>query len=150
MNSLYNAHPNDKANPAGVGKPTTEGTGKNAKGDGVVTMFAGNTMGSQLHEQRHGGQIARGDFTQTTYGVQEEISAYRAEYSWNGKLEYRSSLPVSPEEALARFKSGKDPTIESINDIRKISTTVILSMVDPGYKPIYPPAGVSMYQFVFN
>ena len=113
-------------------------------------MFAANNMGSTLHEQRHGGQIARGEFTQATYGVQEEISAYRAQYAWDGKLEYRSSTPVSPEEAIARFKSGRDPTVELINSIHQITAAIINTMVDPGYKLIYPPAGISVQQFNSN
>lgn len=135
----------------GLVGPTTTSTGTNAKGDGVVTMFTEKNMGSQLHETRHGGQNARGKYdikTGANYGVADEISAYRAQYSWDGKLDYRSSLPVSSAVAMERLRNGKDPTVETINNILQITSTVVLSMVDPGYKPIYPPAGMTVQQFL--
>lgn len=55
-------------------------------------MFTERNMGSRLHETRHGGQNARGEFNITTganYGVADEIAAYRAQYSWSGNLVYQ-------------------------------------------------------------
>jgi len=144
---------NDKANPAGVGMPATEGTGKNAKGDEVVTMFAANNMGSTLHEQRHGGQIARGDFTNATYGVQEEISAYRAEYSWAGKLDYYPQIDLSDKNNLIKLLGGIEQFKIVLNHINQITSGAINTMVDkPGLmqKLVYPPAGITIQQFNNN
>jgi hypothetical protein len=116
-------------------------------------MFTESNMGSKLHEGRHGGQNARGEYniqTGENYGVSDEISAYRAQYSWDGKLEYRSLLPVSNETALERLRMGKDPTMESINHILQITSLVVLSMTDPGNVPIYPPKGMDRGKFVNN
>jgi RHS repeat-associated protein len=120
--------------------PSTLSTGTNSKGDGVVTMFTESNMGSQLHETRHGGQNARGEFnisTSANYGVADEVSAYRAQYSWDGKLEFRDQ--PTPEIMLQRFKAGQDPVKSIINNIGQINSAAVNSMVDPGFKPIYPP-----------
>lgn len=58
-------------------------------------MFVENNMESKIHESRHGGQHARGELnivTNTKYGIMDEVSAYRAQYSWNKKLEYYDSI----------------------------------------------------------
>lgn len=144
---------NDKANPAGVGNPDTEGTGKNAKGDNVVTMFAANNMGSTLHEQRHGGQIARGELTQSTYGVQEEIGAYRAQYAWDGKLSYYPQIDLSNQANLIKLLGGIEQFKITLNNINQITSGAINTMVDkPGLnqKLVYPPAGISIQQFNNN
>jgi len=120
--------------------PSTLSTGSNAKGDGVVTMFTESNMGSQLHETRHGGQNARGEFNISTlanYGVADEISAYKAQYSWGGKLEFRDQ-PAS-DIMMQRLMAGQDPTKVIINNIRQITGSTVNSMVDPGFNPIYPP-----------
>jgi hypothetical protein len=128
----------------GLVGPSTTSTGTNAKGDGVVTMFTKKNLGSQLHETRHGGQNARGEFniaTGANYGVADEISAYRAQYSWDGKLDYREQ-PTSAV-MLQRLQAGQAPTIGTINNINQITGAVVNSMVDPGFIPIYPPRDAS-------
>jgi RHS repeat-associated protein len=76
----------------GAAGPVTQPTGTNSRGHQVVTMFTEGNMGSKLHETRHGGQNARGEINYTQnadgswaagnlYGVRDEISAYRAQYS---------------------------------------------------------------------
>ena len=128
-----------------LGGPTTTSTGKNAKGDDVVTMFTENTMGSKLHEGRHGGQSARGEYdikTGANYGVQEEISAYRAQYSWSGNLQFRDS--PSEQTMMARLMAGKDPTAVNLTNINHIDAQTVNSMVDPGFKPIYPPSSIPL------
>lgn len=124
----------------GLGGPTTTLTGQNARGHNVVTMFTQSNMGSKLHESRHGGQNARGEYNIATgagYSVADEVSAYRAQYSWSGQLQYRDQ----PTEAvmMQRLLAGKDPTIGIINNINQINGNVVNSMVDPGFYPIYPP-----------
>lgn len=89
------AKASDKNNPAGKGSPVTSATGTNGAGDGVVTMHVEGNMGNQIHESRHGGQIARGEYSfdqrgnpTAGYGIGSEVSAYRAQYSYDGKLTY--------------------------------------------------------------
>jgi len=123
-----------------VASPTTLSTGTNARGDGVVTMFSENNMGNTIHEQRHGGQNARNELniaTGANYGVAEEIGAYRAQYSWEGKLEYRER--PTADIMLQRVRAGQDPTKVTINNIGQITGAVVNSIVGPGFIPIYPP-----------
>jgi RHS repeat-associated protein len=120
--------------------PTATQTGVNGNGDNVVTMFTENKMGSKLHEGRHGGDIARGTLQFNAnggYGVSHEISAYKAQYSWKGQLQYRDQ----PNQAvmLQRMMAGQDPTTGTITNINQINRNVVNSMVDPGFVPIYPP-----------
>ena len=120
--------------------PTTTQTGVNAKGDNVVTMFTDNKMGSKLHEGRHGGDVARGTLQFNVnggYGVSHEISAYKAQYSWNGQLQYREQ--PNQEVMLQRMMGGQDPTVGKITNINQINANIVNSMVDPGFVPIYPP-----------
>jgi hypothetical protein len=84
----------DKNNPAGKGNPVTAQTGTNDNGHNVVTMYS-DGVGSQVHESRHGGQVARGEYgfdqqgnPTVGYGINSEVSAYRAQYSYEGKLTY--------------------------------------------------------------
>ena len=71
----------DESNPTkvnGVGVPVTTKTGENQ-----ITMYVPSF--SNVHEPRHGGQIARGEFSISTvggapddrYGASHEVSAYR-------------------------------------------------------------------------
>ena len=129
----------------GLKGPSTTLTGQNGKGDNVVTMFTEKNMGNQIHETRHGGQNARGEFNVATgagYGVADEVSAYRAQYSWDGQLQYRDqpSQPVM----LQRMMRGQDPTIGTITNINQINGTIVNSMVDPGFIPIYPPPSIPL------
>jgi RHS repeat-associated protein len=129
--------------------PTTMSTGTNEKGDNVVTMFTESNMRSSIHESRHGGDIARGDleFNSTGgYGVSHEISAYRAQYSWNGKLNYREYM--SNESFRNIYRAGY--SISSINkmlshtikNINAITPSIVNSIADGEYpfmKQLYPP-----------
>lgn len=125
--------------------PSTILTGQNDKGDNIVTMFTEKNMGNQIHETRHGGQNTRGEFNIATgagYGVADEISAYRAQYSWDGKLQYRDQ-PSEPV-MVQRMKGGQNPTIGIITNINQINGTVVNSMLDPGFIPIYPPPTIPL------
>ena len=125
---------------SGLDGPTTAATGINNKRDGVITMFTDRNMGSRLHESRHGGQNARNEFnigTGDNYGVADEVSAYKAQYSWRGNLVYRDQ--PAADIMLQRVRAGQDPTKVAINSIGLITAAVVNSMVDPGFKPIYPP-----------
>lgn len=88
------ANMNDKSNPAGVGNPVTSPTGENDKGEITqVTMFVEGNTGQQIHETTHGGDVARGTLDPSpdskNYGVSDEISAYRAQYAYDGSFSYR-------------------------------------------------------------
>lgn len=106
----------------------------------LLLLFTESSMGSKLHEGRHGGDIARGTLqfdANGGYGVSYEISAYRAQYSWSGQLQYRDQ--PSQSVMLQRMMGGQDPTIGTITNINQINRNVVNSMVDPGFRPIYPP-----------
>lgn len=122
--------------------PTTMAYGTNEKGDKVVKMFTESNMGNQLHETRHGGQNARSEYnigSGTNYGVADEVSAYRTQYSWGGELQYRSNLDMLTKEvATQRILEKRDPTVELIKNINQITAAAVMIMVDPGNKSIYP------------
>ena len=135
------ASANSKNNPSGPGSPTTAitGTDQSTGAANQITMFVGDAD-NQVHESRHGGDVARGTLQFNAiggYGVSHEISAYRAQYSWNGQLQYRDQ----PDQAvmLQRMMIGQNPTIGKITNINQITGNVVNSMVDPGFVPIYPP-----------
>ena len=71
---------------AGYTFPQTIATGTNA-----ITMYCQDSWGNIVHEMRHGGQIARGEYgfiqngveysPDNRYGLSHEIDAYRAQYA---------------------------------------------------------------------
>lgn len=120
--------------------PTTFHTGKNKKGDPIISIFSEKNMGSILHENRHGGQHYRKELNIITgkgYGVNDEIDAYRAQYSWNGELEYRDN----PDENTIqqRLLNVQPLYYNTIKNINQISVEIINSMVEDNFQPIYPP-----------
>ena len=137
-----------KSNPAGEGNPNADGMGTN-----VVTMYVGKKMGSKLHEGRHGGDIARGTLNTRTYGVQDEISAYRAQYSWSGKFEYIPYTDFSIQANLMKLTGGTQNFKVTLTNINKITPGLINNLVDkPGLMQvkIYPPQGISINQWNNN
>ena len=95
-------------------------------------------MGSVLHEGRHGGDIARGTLTGKTYGVQDEVSSYRAEYSWDGAFKYPTFVDYSNKDNYSKL-GGDWKTITNIN---QITPNVINNIVkNPGLlqEALYPP-----------
>ncbi|MCL1943932.1 MAG: hypothetical protein FWF54_10350 [Candidatus Azobacteroides sp.] len=92
------ANASDKNNPAGKSNPVTAPDGTNAAGHNVIAIYTEGNAGSKIHESRHGGQIARGEYSfdkkgnpSDGYNVNSEISAYRAQYAYNGNLNYREA-----------------------------------------------------------
>ncbi len=137
-----------------VGGPVTQPTGTNKQGHQVVTMFTEGNMGSILHETRHGGQVARGEtnFSQNSggtwiggslYGVQDEISAYRAQYSWSGSLtavSYWNYDPTNPTH-VSNFSATLKYRTVTIKDIGLINANSINAFADAtifGVDYIYP------------
>ena len=133
-----------KSNPV-LGSPNADGMGTS-----VVTLYVEDNVGSQVHEGRHGGDIARGTLTAKTYGVQDEISAYRAQYSYNGKIDYLSTQSPTQQVMMQRIQAGKNPMVESITNINQIKPSVVNSMADPGFNQIYPPGGITLQQWNTN
>jgi RHS repeat-associated protein len=124
----------------GLVGPSTTLTGQNGKGDNVVTMFTEKNMGNQIHETRHGGQNARGEFNVATgagYGVADEVSAYRAQYSWDGYLKIIDvNKTPTQAEILNSLQTGSNPLMNTINAINQINANFVNSLVDPGFAPI--------------
>ncbi len=137
-----------------VDGPVTQPTGTNTKGHQVVTMFTEGNMGSMLHETRHGGQVKRGEtnFSQSPggtwiggslYGVQDEISAYRAQYSWSGRLtavSYWSYDPTNPTH-ISNFSATLKNRTVTIKEIGFINANSINTFADAtifGVDHIYP------------
>jgi len=111
-------------------------------------MYVGG-MGNKIHESRHGGDAARGKLdvsdNTTNYGVNDEISAYKAEYSYEGKLTYRSYLPGNQAESLLKagfsFEEINSRITNTITNYNQITAPVINSMSDgvfPFLDHIYP------------
>jgi hypothetical protein len=81
------------------GVPQTVRTGTNE-----ITMYYDDFY-KLIHETRHGGQIARGEFDinvkgnviKGSFGVSKEIDAYRAQYSYDGIIEY---VPMITSETV--------------------------------------------------
>ena len=46
--------------------------------------------------------------------------------------------------AMGLWQGGADPTIGIITNINQINGTVVNSMVDPGFIPIYPPSSIPL------
>jgi hypothetical protein len=117
--------PLNKGAVAGVGG--TYGMGTN-----VVTMCViGSGMGLTVHENRHGGDIARGTLTGHTYGVQDEVSAYRAQFAYDGSYsygpaDYLKNNPSKRSEFIERGESVIPQT--AITNINQITPDVVNNM----------------------
>ena len=132
----------------GLQGPTTTQTGTNAKGDNVVTMFVEKNMGNQIHETRHGGDVARGNlsFNNTGgYGVSHEISAYKAQYSYDGAINFIDQNKTPTQADIVKsLQNGTNPLQNSINNINSVNSNFVNNLVDPGFVPIYPPASIPL------
>ena len=142
----YGSLNSSEAKALNLAGPATLSTGQNAKGDDVISIFTEKNMGSQLHETRHGGQNARGEFdvkTGANYGVADEVSAYRAQYSWDGKLQYMPFTNFNAGNNMMQLMTqGTQSFIQNITNINQITPNFVNSLVDnPGLMQIliYPP-----------
>ncbi|MCR6722581.1 MAG: hypothetical protein NVV59_20315 [Chitinophagaceae bacterium] len=139
----YGSLKSQEAKDLNLAGPSTLSTGTNTRGHGVVTMFTEKNMGSKLHETRHGGQNARGEFnilTGANYGVADEIAAYRAQYSWKGSLTFLDTdLNPTPQQILEAMKRNESPLKNNITSINQINANFVNRQVDPGFRLIYPP-----------
>jgi len=127
------AKASDKNNEAGRGNSATSPTGTNDAGDNVVTMFS--DKGTQIHETRHGGQVARGEYgfqgkePTAGYGLDSEVSAYRAQYAYDGKFNYKQAdfLRNAPDAVANIFLSIGSSIIPivGVNNINLINRSLI-------------------------
>ena len=132
----------DKNNPAGKGNPTIDGLGTND-----VTMYVEGNMGSRLHESRHGGDAARGTLTLDNYNVNHEVGAYRAQYAYDGKLDYLEVNDDNQKIALTGIRppSSQINSMSSITPafVNNIGTMTSLTLpsgkIQPGLMRLYPP-----------
>jgi hypothetical protein len=123
------------------GKPCTKETGTDAQGNtNQVTMYVQN-MGNKVHESRHGGDAARGTLdvspNLSNYGVSDEVSAYRAQYSYDGNLKYKEygdprSMLILMQRGMTMDEMNKGLT-HKITNISQIVPGVINSMTDGSY-----------------
>jgi hypothetical protein len=98
---------------------------------------------------RHGGDVARGNLEFNNsggYGVSHEVSAYRAEYSWSGKLAYREFMSgdsfFSVLQAGNTAASVNNQLTRTITNINAITSSVVNSIGDGSYptmRQLYPP-----------
>ena len=139
----------------GNGKPVTIRTGENE-----ITMFMPNFK--NMHEPRHGGQIARGEFnivgiglagTPTNeYGAQDEISAYRAQYASTsgikpyGNLTYLPLFIPTETDALKLYLNQATMLdiykkyMQNVRNINNINSNLLKKMYDTSgfnQEPIY-------------
>ncbi|WP_336687814.1 hypothetical protein [Chryseobacterium bernardetii] len=130
-------------------------------GDGVVTMFVGNDTALTLHEVKHGGQNARGEYNIGTgqgYGVNDEVAAYKAQYSFDGKFIYNSHNIKDQGNVLNQslFKNGIFPTTSVSNVNANMVNDIGVPAQSPripgfiGVIPLYPPEGITEEQFNSN
>src|SRR4030042_2114825 len=101
-------------------------------------------MSQRLHETRHGGDAARGTLdvspSSKNWGVSDEVSAYKAQYSWNGSLSYKpansplqSFAPAIPVSNIGLINASL------VNNIGGFITFTTPSGVKiPGWGALYP------------
>lgn len=124
---------NNKLNKAGKGNPATQPSGINLEGHLIVALYVENNVGNQLHESRHGGQIARGEYgfdnlenPTSGYGINAEVSAYRAQYSYSGVLNY---IDASNDLNQRLGTAGIIPPISTVTDITQITYELVKNKI---------------------
>jgi hypothetical protein len=108
-------------------------------------MFSENNTAVKLHENKHGGDIARGTLnnnrnsSEYNYGVSHEVSAYRAQYAFDGYIDLRTVL--SPSEIHDLNMQGLRPNgqfTRYTNGVSNINTDFVKGIIEyyDGSKPI--------------
>jgi len=130
----------DKRNKAGFGKPSTDMVGTNDNGHPVVCMFALSNFGSKLHENKHGGQIARSELSldKSNYNITHEIEAYRAQLSWKGSFSYYKR-PEGIKDIIFDYSNGSFYLKQygTVSSFDEINEQFINSLEDPDGSKIY-------------
>lgn len=79
------------------------------------------------------------------YGVSHEVSAYKAQYSWDGKIDFIDvNKTPTQAEILNSLQTGENPLINTIKALNQINAGFVNSLVDTGFKSIYPPASIPL------
>lgn len=90
-------------------KPETKRTGS-----GEITIFTDN-FSKQIHEARHGGDSQGGEYDVSTtgtlikgtLGASKEVDAYRAQYGYDGFIQYLPDMSTMSQEKLkSAFTTG--------------------------------------------
>jgi hypothetical protein len=131
--------------------------------DGSVTMFVGNNIATSIHEIRHGGQDARKEYSVSSgkgYGVADEVSAYRAQYAFDGNLGYNShnfnqtlgggnrvflDAGIIPPTAFQTINNINNINSNMVNDIGTLSKGTYNVVL-----PLYPPTNITTQSFNSN
>jgi hypothetical protein len=108
-------------------------------------MYTDKTIGNKIHENRHGGDIARGTLTNANYGVHDEVSAYRAQYSYDGSFSFKpANADAVYASAFATFgASGIPSTI--VNNINQIDAHMVNNIGEAFTDPNGNTAWGSLY-----
>ncbi len=117
--------------------------GTNNKGHQIITMSSATfdkLNGLSIHEVRHGGQIARGEWfyngkTPENYGVMKEVDAYKAQWAWDG---YLYLYGWKTYENGLRLPGVLRPSYNEINP------RFVNSITNDRYEPTYPPIGLDI------
>jgi hypothetical protein len=101
------------------------------------------TMGSKIHESRHAGQVARGEANfirnedgswsgGSLYGVNDEISAFKAQYAYSGKLTYEQYVVVQDAAHLLLImqKGGQILARRKIENMNQINRKMVNGMAE--------------------
>ncbi len=108
----------------------------------VIEIGTDGTVAQTLHEVRHGGQVARGELgfeknsdgswsPDSRYGVADEVSAYKAEYAYDGKLEYQAYFKadnLNPMQLMTVLQQGGNK--RSVGGIQQITPSIVNSIAE--------------------
>lgn len=148
---------NSSSNPESRGIPHTDGMGTN-----TVTMYVDKgSFGNVVHETKHGGDIARGTMTESSYGVQDEVSAYRAQYAYDGSLPYNAADALQNLITKTVFEFTGSLPVSNVTNIGEIDAKLVDNIGQVrsanvngekryGLAPLYPPDGLSKSQWDNN
>ena len=110
-------------------KRGNEAETKRTKSD-EITIFS-HSKGSLIHEIRHGGQLARKEYSidetgksSSTFGASKEVDAYRAQMGFDGTITYLPYIDFNDKEVTTKIFNGHkisifQVTIRSFSEITK-------------------------------
>ena len=108
------------------------------KVNGVYTMYVeSNRNSSKSHEMRHGGQNARNEWDfmpsgepDNRFGASHEVSAYRAEFAYDGFLHYMPFVDLSDAVLFLKYSYTPESFLKNINSIDMIDKNLINHMYE--------------------
>ena len=103
--------------------------------DGFLDVYR-KTMGNKLHESRHGGQHSRGEINAVTQsfgelGLDAEVSAYRAQFSWDGTLQYMTHDFDQTGDGMRLLLNNKvrhSSFMRTVNSMNQINVNMVLGI----------------------